>query len=56
MLHTSADAILCFKKEDSNTNFADIFSKLIKQYTAKKADFILEIIMIIMKITENKYD
>ncbi len=55
-LHTSADAILCLEKEDSNTNYADIFSKLIKQCSAEEADQILEIIRIITKIMENKYD
>ncbi len=55
-LHTSADAILCLEKEDSNTNYADIFSRLIKQCTEEEANQILEILRIIIKIIENKYD
>jgi len=55
-LHTSADAILCLEKEDGKTDYADVFSKLIKQCTAEEANQILEIIRIIMKIIENKYD
>ena len=55
-LHTSADTILCLEKEDGKTNYADVFSKLIKHCTAEEANQILEIIRIIIKIIENKYD